>query len=314
MFGSGPIDVVFQRHLIKALTLSLSLVSALAACTAENPLPSGPSKPPPIGQAGPPETLVGAGDIAWCGLEGSSLTASLLDRISGTVFTAGDNAYPRGSLDDFRRCYEPTWGRHRARTRPVMGNHDYGDGTTDGSDYFTYFGAAAGPPGLGYYSYQLGAWHVVALNSEISAFPGSPQINWLRADLAADSSLCTLAIFHTPVFGSGANGGNPQMQVAWRSLYESGVDVVVNGHNHSYERFSPQDPDGRFDPVRGIREFVVGTGGAQLTGFPRVVPNSEVRESAWGVLKLTLSADHYDWEFVPATGQSFSDSGTAICH
>ena len=267
-----------------------------------------------MGPGAAPETLAGAGDIAWCGLEGSELTASLLDRISGTVFTAGDNAYPLGSRDDFLRCYEPTWGRHKARTRPVPGNHDYGDGTTDASGYFAYFGSAAGPPGFGYYSYQLGAWHVIALNSEISAFPGSPQINWLRADLAADSSPCTLAIFHTPVFVSGSNGSNPQMQVAWRSLYEFGVDVIVNGHNHSYERFAPQDPDGRFDPARGIREFVVGTGGAQLTGFPRILPNSEVRRSAWGVLKLTLSADRYDWEFLPVAGQSFSDSGSAICH
>lgn len=299
---------------LAALAWTLALAAACTAGSSSNPAPfPAPGPTPPSSSAGQ-EVLVGAGDIAWCGLDGGALTASLLDQIQGTVFTTGDHAYPLGTLADFQRCYEATWGRHKARTRPVPGNHDYGDGTTDGADYFTYFGPNAGPPGLGYYSYQLGAWHIVALDSEISAFPGSPQMTWLRADLAANSSQCTLAIFHTPVFGSGTNGSNPHMQVAWRSLYDSGVDVVVNGHNHSYERFAPQNPDGGFDPARGIREFVVGTGGAQLTGFPRIQANSEVRSSTWGVLKLTLSADRYDWEFVSVAGQSFSDSGGASCH
>jgi len=273
-------------------------------------LPPVPMPPPPSG----PEVMVGAGDIGWCGLPGADLTAMLLDGIPGTVFTAGDNAYPSGTRDDFQRCYEPSWGRHKGRTRPIPGNHDYGDGRTDGFAYFEYFGPNAGPPGLGYYSYRLGAWHILALDSEISAFPGSAQLEWLRAELASDSSRCTMALFHTPLFGSGANGGNPQMQATWNLLYASGADVVISGHNHSYERFAPQDPNGVFDPAKGIREFVAGTGGALLTGFPQVRANSEVRSSTWGVLKLTLWADRYDWQFIAVPGESFSDSGSAACH
>jgi hypothetical protein len=246
-------------------------------------------------------------------LLGSHLTASLLDGIFGTVFTVGDNAYPSGSTRDFEQCYDPTWGRHKERTRPTPGNHDYH--TPNAAGYFAYYGASAGPPGLGYYGYRLGAWHIIALNSEISAFPGSPQMEWLRGELAANPTRCALAYFHTPVFGSGANGGNPHMQAVWGVLWGAGVDVIVNGHNHSYERFAPQDPDGRPDLSRGIRQFTVGTGGALLTSFPVIRPNSEARNSTtWGVLKLTLFGDRYDWQFVPVAGQTFSDSGSASCH
>jgi hypothetical protein len=306
---------------MKRLILPAVVFALLAACTGgpgpiapdrpPNPVP-GPSPQPPL--AGP-EVFVGTGDIGWCGLAGAEQTAALLDGIPGTVFTAGDNSYMSGTSDEFQRCYDPHWGRHRGRTQPVPGNHDYDNGRSDASSYFSYFGAKAGPPGVGYYSFTLGAWHVVALNSETSAHPGSPQEVWLRNDLAAHPSRCTLAYFHTPVFGSGSNGSNPHMRVIWRVLYEFGADVVVNGHNHSYERFAPQDPDGIRDPTFGIREFVVGTGGAHLTGFPRTLPNSEIRDnSTWGVLKMTLWNDRYDWQFVPVPGQSFSDVGTANCH
>lgn len=235
-----------------------------------------------------------------------------LDEIPGTVFTAGDNAYPVGSREDFARCYDPAWGRHKFRTRPTPGNHDYD--TPGAAAYYDYFGGSAGPRGLGYYSFPLGSWRVFALNSEISAFSGSPQIEWLRAELASQRTFCALAYFHTPLFGSGTNGSNPHMQVAWREMYAAGLDVIVTGHNHSYERFALQDPEGRPDSTRGIRQFVVGTGGAPLTPFPFVRANSEVRGSAWGVLKLTLRTDQYDWEFVPVPGRSFSDFGTGRCH
>jgi hypothetical protein len=263
---------------------------------------------------GPDAVFVGAGDIAQCDSDSHpDLTAALLDLISGTVFTAGDNAYPRGSAADFTNCYHPTWGRHLTRTRPTPGNHDYL--TPGAAGYYAYFGASAGPPGLGYYSYSLGRWHIIALNSEISAFPGSAQVEWLRADLTANPTPCALAYFHTPVFGSGSNGSNPHMQVVWRVLYQFGVDVIVAAHNHSYERFAPQDPDGQSDLAAGIRQFVVGTGGAPLTGFPRIVANSEIRNNTtWGVLRLTLRAGQYDWQFVRAAGGSFSDSGTGSCH
>jgi hypothetical protein len=256
--------------------------------------------------------FVGAGDIAWCGVEGASLTAALLDEMPGTVFTTGDNAYFMGSRNEFAHCYDPTWGRHKTRTRPTPGNHEYL--TPGAAAYFEYFGASAGPPGLGYYSYAVGSWRIFALNSEISAFPGSPQMEWLRGELASHRTFCALAYFHTPVFGSGTNGGNLHMQAVWRELQAAGVDLILTGHNHSYERFAPQDADGRADSARGIRQFVIGTGGAPLSGFPVVRPNSEVRGSAWGVLKLTLRSESYDWEFVPAAGQSFSDAGSASCH
>ncbi|MGH7339166.1 MAG: metallophosphoesterase family protein [Candidatus Rokuibacteriota bacterium] len=289
------------------------LVIASACGGSEAPAPTGPSPMPPGPPSGLVETFVGAGDIGWCGLPGAELTAALLDRIPGTVFTVGDNAYPSGTARDFRDCYDPSWGRHRSRTRPVPGNHDYE--TPGAASYFDYFGANAGPRGDGYYAYRLGAWHVLALNSEISAFPGSPQYEWLRRELAANPTRCALAYFHTPVFGSGTNGGNPHMQAVWGVLYTTGVDVVVSGHNHSYERFAPQDPDGRPDPSRGIRQFTVGTGGAELTGFAASRPNSDVRNgTSWGVLRLTLVGDGYEWEFVPVAGHTFSDRGSGVCH
>jgi Calcineurin-like phosphoesterase len=229
----------------------------------------GPGPTPPL-DAGPDveAVLVGAGDIGWCGVEGrSDQTATLLDGIPGTVFTVGDNAYMTGSAENFRRCYEPTWGRHKGRTRPIPGNHEYE--TPGASDYFAYFGTNAGMPGMGYYSYQLGAWQIFALNTEVPVSAGSAQLAWLRAELTVRPTRCALAYFHEPLFGSGTNGSDPKMREAWRVMYELGVDVVLSGHNHSYERFAPQDPDGRFDPERGIRQFVAGTGGAPITGFPR---------------------------------------------
>jgi len=299
------------------LTWTLAALVLVCACGGESPMdPTGPSPspmPPPPPVPGAIETLVGAGDIGWCGIPGAEMTAALLDRIPGTVFTLGDNAYLSASPRDYAECYDPWWGRHKARTRPVPGNHEYE--TPGAAGYFGYFGASAGVPGLGYYGYRLGSWHIIALNSEISAFPGSPQLEWLRGELAVNPARCTLAYFHTPVFGSGSNGGNPHMQAAWTVLYGAGADVILNGHNHSYERFAPQDPDGRPDAARGIRQFTVGTGGAPLTSLPFAAANSEVRNNTtWGVLRLTLRADAYDWEFVPVPGGAFTDRGTASCH
>ena len=240
------------------------------------------------------------------------MTAALLDTIAGTVFTAGDNAYFDGSPQDFAQCYHPRWGRHKARTRPTPGNHEYN--LPGAAGYFGYFGSAAGNAGEGWYAYRLGAWHVFALNSETSAFPGSPQYVWLRNELTANPTRCALAYFHTPVFGSGSNASSTQMQAVWALLQESGVDVIVSAHNHSYERFAPQDSNGRADP-RGIREFVVGTGGAPLTGFRPALANSQVREAnTWGVIKLTLNPESYDWQFIPVAGKSFSDTGSDVCH
>jgi hypothetical protein len=261
-------------------------------------------------QTGDP-VFVGAGDIANCSRTTDEATAALLDNISGTVFTLGDNAYPDGTLAQFNDCYEPTWGRHKNRTRPVPGNHDYH--VAGAAGYFDYFGAAAGDRSIGYYSYTLGAWHMIALNSEIAQGTGSAQEQWLRADLAANPSVCTLAYWHKPRFSSGQHGNNTGSQALWQALYEHGADVILNGHDHTYERFAPQNPNGQADP-NGIREFVVGTGGTGLYAFPAIQPNSEVRNNiAHGVLKLTLHSTSYDWQFVAIAGQTFTDSGTTDC-
>ena len=257
--------------------------------------------------------LVGAGDIATCPSTGDEATANLIDDIDGTIFTTGDNAYPDGTDADFENCYEPSWGRHKLRTYPSPGNHEYH--IPGASGYFDYFGAAAGDPAEGYYSYNLGAWHVVVLNSSITVEPGSAQHEWLRADLASNTSTCTVAYWHHPLFSSGHHGNQNNVKPTWDALYAANVDVVVNGHDHDYERFALQDPSGEADPAQGIREFVVGTGGVDLRPFETIQPNSEVRNAdTHGVLKLTLNPTSYDWEFVPVRGETFTDSGSGSCH
>ena len=255
--------------------------------------------------------LVGAGDIADCDAQP---TAALLDNIPGTVFTAGDNAYPDGTASDYASCYDPSWGRHKARTRPAPGNHDYN--TSGATGYYDYFGPLAGPAGRGYYSYDLGAWHIVSLNSNVSMSAGSAQETWLRADLAASSKSCTIAYWHHPRFSSGSNhGSSTQSAGVWQALYDAGAEIVISGHDHEYERFAPQTPSAGADQARGIREFIVGTGGAGLYSFATPLPNSEVRDNtSFGVLKLTLSAGSYTWEFIPIAGDSFTDSGSGTCH
>jgi Calcineurin-like phosphoesterase len=260
--------------------------------------------------------LVGAGDIADCSLDKGAATATLLDGIAGTVFTAGDNAYPNGTAQQFTDCYDPTWGRLKARTRPAAGNHDWG--TKDLAGYLGYFGAAAAPAGKSWYSYDLGAWHVVVLDSDCKEVkgcaPDSDQGKWLAADLAATKAKCTLAIWHHPRFSSGEHGDDADVGPFWKALYDAGADVVVNGHDHDYERFAPQDPAGRADDARGIREFVAGTGGAGLRTFATIRPNSIVRASvAHGVIRFTLHKSSYDWRFISTTGE-FSDSGSGACH
>jgi acid phosphatase type 7 len=264
--------------------------------------------------------LVGAGDIASCTQSGDQATAALLGKIGGTVFTLGDNAYETGSPADYVKCFGPTWGRYKSRMHPAPGNHDYFVSHT-AAGYFGYFGPQAGPWGKGYYSYNLGAWHVVVLNSECASVGGcgrgSPEERWLRADLAAHPAACTAAYWHTPRFSSGAEyGSDAGYQPFWQALYDSGADVVMVGHEHVYERFAPQTPSGAPDPAFGIRQFTVGTGGESHYGFQkRPVANSQVRNStAFGVLKLTLHPNSYSWQFVPAPGASFTDSGTAPCH
>jgi hypothetical protein len=279
--------------------------------------------------------LIGAGDIADCNSTYDEKTATLLKGIDGTVATLGDNAYEDGTLDEYNNCYDPTWGQFKARTMPSLGNHEYY--TADASGYFEYFSetgtTSPAPvpntrenpgltPGKGYYSYDLGSWHVVVLNSnceEVGCEADSDQGKWLEADLADHPSKCTLAYFHHPRFSSSGFGDDgiddSAVEPFWEALYDADADVVLNGHRHNYERFAPQTPDGAADSAKGIREFVVGTGGEKLTAFKSTADNSEAGDdNTYGVLKLTLHPTGYDWEFVPVAGQSFTDSGSDSCH
>jgi len=260
-----------------------------------------------------PAILVGAGDIADCASTGDEATAALLAAFSGVVFTAGDNVYESGTPEAFVQCYDPSWGRWKGRTRPVPGNHEYL--TPGAAGYFAYFGANAGDPARGYYSYDRAPWHIVALNSSVDLRAGSPQEQWLRADLAAHPTACTLAYWHFPRFSSGFQGNIPELEPIWQALYEAGADVIVVGHDHDYERFAPQSPAGLPDSGRGIRQFVVGTGGKSLLPFTAIAANSEVRNNTtYGVLLLKLYAGHYEWEFVPAQPDGFTDAGSDPCH
>ena len=266
-------------------------------------------------------TLVGAGDIAECGDDTDDSTAALLGRIGGTVFTVGDNAYPDGYYQDYANCWAPSWGKYQAIVHPAAGNHEYHDITSSGGDdYYRYFyrdhGTIVGDSDKFYYSYDLGAWHMVVLNTVIDMSAGSPQEQWLRADLAASTKRCTVAYMHYPRFSSGANhGSDADVQPLWQALYDYGAEIAIAGHDHEYERFAPQTPDGQLDTQRGIRSFVVGTGGGGLYSFATPLPNSEVRNSStWGVLALTLGDGTYSWQFVPITGQTFTDSGSGTCH
>jgi acid phosphatase type 7 len=300
-----------------ALTFVVALVVALTAvgCSSER-TPS----PEPEG-AGRPPVVVAAGNIGDCRSADDEATAELVrDIIEGTVLALGDEAPPRGTAAHFEECYEPSWGPFKWRTRPVPGDLEYY--TEGAAGYFDYFGEAAGDPDEGYYSYNLDGWHIVALNSNCQEVGGclddSPQFQWLKEDLIAnDEKACTLAYFHHPLFTSGSHRpGFLNVRPLWRVLHSAGADVVLAAHVHNYQRFAPQDPTGKADPQRGIREFVVGTGGQKnyaIAGDP--IANSEVHnDDTKGVLKLTLRPKGYEWRFIPVEGEAFTDSGSARCH
>ena len=274
--------------------------------------------PEPPATDGPVAVLVGAGDIAECTEGADAETADLIEAVDGIVFTLGDNAYERGTFAEFRDCYGPTWGRPsiKDRTMPVVGNHEYE--TSDAQGYFRYFGAAAGDPDEGWYAYDAGAWRVYVLNSmcgEVGGCEaGSPQERWLREDLAANPRACVLAMWHHPRFSSGEHGNNEQMADAWRALHEAGAELVLAGHDHSYERFAPQDATGEADES-GPVEIVVGTGGRNAYEFKDPKPNSVAHGTpVYGVLRLELRPDGYAFEFLAIPGTTFSDSGSGSCH
>jgi hypothetical protein len=264
--------------------------------------------------------VVAAGDLATCEANTDDLTAALAAALvaehDATLITLGDHAYPDGTESEFAQCYGPSWGQLLSSTRPTLGNHDYH--TALGAPYFSYFGDAAGPPGEGWYSFDLGDWHVVSLNSNcelVGCSVDSPQGQWLQADLAASARACTLAFFHHPRWSSGPEGDQAKVAELWRLLVEGGADVAVSGHAHQYERLAPMDAAGGVDAEGGVRQFVAGTGGRSLYGFGPINPASEVRSNAsYGVLKLVLRPDGYDWEFVPMDAGGFTDAGSGACH
>jgi hypothetical protein len=294
------------RSLLSIGAVALSLFIAPGAAAASDPV------------------IAAAGDIACA--SGSSSSSSchykqtsdlLVGRGLDAVLPLGDIQYERGALDAFQRIYDPTWGRVKSITRPTPGNHDYG--TSGAAGYFNYFGAAAGSPATGYYSYNLGRWHLISLNSNCDHIGGcgstSPQVRWLKSDLAAHPASCTLAYWHAPHFSSGPHGDGGSTDDFWSTLYEGGADVILNGHDHDYERFGPQTPEGKAGPAFGIREFVVGTGGRSHYSFAQIKPNSQVRnDDTYGVLLLTLHDASYSWRFLPEAGKTFTDSGTGTCH
>jgi hypothetical protein len=273
--------------------------------------------------------ILAAGDIGDCKRIGDEQTAALLDTLIGIVTPLGDNAYENGTPTEYANCYDPTWGRQKARTRPVVGNHDYYNpgpgGTTNADGYYGYFGSAAGDPGKGYYSYTLGSWFVIVLNTGTdkpdSVKAGSTQEKWLRNELATHTQQCVLAMFHHPRFSTIVERSPIQdwLKALWDALYEYGADLVLNGHDHAYQRFAPQKPDGTADAAYGTRQIAVGTGGGEtLYTFADPVPagsNIQVRDNkTLGVLRVTLKNGGYDWRFIPAAGGTFTDSGSSTCH
>jgi hypothetical protein len=293
--------------------LVLLVVAFAIACNSGGGQPVSPTASVPVAVLAPPSNiLVGAGDIADCRFGIDEETARLLDAIPGTVFTAGDNAYETGSMADYMNCYEGSWGRHKSRTRPAPGNHEYY--TPGAADYFRYFGANAGPPGLGYYSYDIAGWHILSLNSSVASGPGSAQYAWVKADLEANKTPCSAAYWHYPLFSSGYDGDLPHMKAIWALLQEHRTEFVVTGHAHNYERFAPQDANGVLNRERGIRQFVVGTAGSPLTELTPLKQNSEALNATTnGVLALTLNPSSYEWRFVAVKKGAFRDEGAASC-
>lgn len=270
----------------------------------------------PIGPGSDDEpVLIGAGDVAECGSPDARMTGRLLERQAGTVIALGDLAYSSGTAEQFRDCYHPAWGSLMNRTRPAPGNHEYDSPAA--APYFSYFGANAGPRGLGYYWYRKGDWTVYSLNSNVDGQLRKAQLDWLAADLDAQKSGCSAAYFHHPFVSSGIYGLSappPAVTDIWAALYRAGVDVVITAHEHFYERLAPVDDGGRLDTVYGIRQFIVGTGGAALRQPVRRLAISETALSTHGVLRLTLEPASYRWEFLSAREEAVLDSGTALCH
>ena len=295
-------------------TVILVLLSLAVACSDSGNRVAGPSPvplpPPQLTPAGEPATIVAVGDIGMCSERPAiAATAALIDRTSGPLLLAGDLAYPVGSIQNFRDCFDPDYGRFRNRWYPVPGNHEYD--TPGAAGYREYFGAAGLPSGRTFYSFRTGDWTVLMIDSNPPVL-GPEQLDFIRSTMLASATPCTLAVWHHPLFSSGPNGPQRYMREVWRLLYDLNADVVISGHEHLYERFGKQDPDGRSD-VRGLRQFTAGTGGARLYQAGRREPNSQTLHSTHGILQMTLHTTTYEWRFVNTSG-AVLDTGTDGCH
>ena len=321
-YSSREAGAQAPQLVVETATTTTTTASTTSTSTTTTTAPSGSA---PV--------LAVAGDIACDPSDGNfnggagaatacreKATSDLLVSINPTVVASlGDNQYENGALTAFNSSFDPSWGRVKSRIRPAVGNHEY---KTDSkaSGYYTYFGAAAGDPTKGWYSYDLGTWHVVVLNGNCGIVggcgSGSAEETWLKNDLAAHPAACTVAYWHQPRWSSGGeHGSDVSYDAWWKDLYGAGVEIVLNGHDHDYERFGPQTPAGTADSTKGVREFVVGTGGRSHYVWGTIAPNSEVRNNdTFGVLKLTLQSGSYSWQFVPEAGKTFTDSGTGTCH
>jgi hypothetical protein len=315
-----PLRIFFDKRLIAVLP-AVCIAAALSGCMVNIDIAAHESIPVIPGDG---VVVYAAGDIADCrkfkpadtgAARTAALLASELDKNpDASILTLGDHTYPNGLLAEFTDCYAPTWGWFKHRTHPAPGNHEYYSRGAAG--YYEYFGQAAGPNNRGYYSFTLGKWRVISLNSNLKqSAEHHAQLEWLKSELAQHTSLCTLAYWHHPLFSSGGHGDNSQMQEAWQILSDAGADLVLAAHDHDYERFAPLNHHGRPDNARGMRQFVVGTGGARLTPFRFRRPYSAGGSNAThGVLKLVLKETGYAWEFLPVTPGAFRDDGASLCH
>ncbi len=313
------------QHRLLRQTVVVTLALGFVACTdTDNPMRPGVralyTTPTGLVTANPPQIFVGAGDISSCSNNNDEATAKLLDAVPdpATVYNLGDDAYDNGTTAEFANCYDPTWGRHKYRTKPSAGNHEYN--TSGAAPYFAYFGAVAGAPGQGWYSYNLGSWHIIVLNSNLSTNAGGTQDTWLKADLAAHPNQCTLAYYHHPLYSSTGGSGSGGISYTTvrqfvNDLYAAHADLILNGHRHFYERLAPMNPSGGSDPVNGVREIIAGTGGIGGGSETNLFPLHQAGDgSTFGVLKLYLYDDSYAWKFIPVAGKTYTDSGSTACH
>jgi hypothetical protein len=311
---------------MRRAALLLASVLVLAACSGSDdpgpepalPIPTTARPATTTSTTLPVETVLAAGDIASCASGGDEATANLLDaRPNALIMTLGDNVTDNGTAAEFANCYDPSWGRHKGRTRPALGDREYGVFRAGG--YFGAFGSAAGEAPLGWYSYDLGTWHIIVMNSNcevVGCALGGSQETWLRQDMGANPRACTLAVLHHPRWSSGTtHGPTPAVAPLYQALHDAGVDVLLSAHERNYERFPPLDPAGNFDPLRGVRQFVAGTGGRGHQPFGPPQFGSQVRnDNTFGLLVLTLRPTSYDWQFVPEAGKTFTDAGSSPCH